>query len=82
MTISRNENNDIVITVPGDTDLGSIEKSLNYLIYKELVKDSKARQEDVDELVAEVKKGRWERIKHKVFSKEQLAILEEELSKS
>jgi len=36
----------------------------------------------LDELAAEVKKGWWERNKHRIFSKKESAILEEELSKS
>ncbi len=70
MTVTRNENNDIVITVPGDTDLKSIEKSLNYLIYKELVKGSKGTQEDADKLAAKVNKKWWEKNKHRFLSDE------------
>ena len=36
---------------------------LDYLRYEELTSTSTATQEDVDNLVKEVKKGRWERTK-------------------
>lgn len=70
MTVTRNNNNDIVITVPGDTNLKSIEKSLNYLIYKELVKDSKGTQEDADRLAEEFNKTWWAENKHRFLPDE------------
>ncbi len=70
MTVTRNKNNDIVITVPANTDIKSVEQSINYLIYKELVKDSKATQEDADELAREVNKKWWEENKHRFLKDE------------
>jgi hypothetical protein len=38
---------------------------VNYLLYKEATKDSKAKQEDVDKLAREANKQWWEENKHR-----------------
>jgi len=82
MTVTRNENNDIVVILPGDMDIDDIKRTLDLLKYKESTRNSEATQELANELAREAKKGWWERNKHRIFSKKELAILEEELSKS
>lgn len=64
MTIQRVDNQ-IIITLPGSTDLAGVQRLINYLLYKEAVKDSKAKQEDVDKLAREVNKQWWEENKHR-----------------
>jgi len=65
MTVTRNENNDIVVTLPGDMDIDEIKRTLDLLKYKESTRNSEATQEFVDELAKEVNKSWWENNKHK-----------------
>jgi hypothetical protein len=64
MTIERIDNQ-IIIKLPGTVDLEGVQRLINYLLYKEATKDSKARQEDVDELAREANKQWWEMNKHR-----------------
>ena len=53
-------NNQIIITLPATIDLEGVQRLINYLLYKEATKDSKAKQEDVDKLAREVNKQWWQ----------------------
>lgn len=64
MTIERIDNQ-IIIKLPGTVDLEGVQRLINYLLYKEATKDSKAKQEEVDELAREVNKQWWEKNKHR-----------------
>lgn len=64
MTIQRIDNQ-IIITLPDSVDLEGVQRLINYLLYKEATKDSKAKQEDVDKLASEVNKQWWEENKHR-----------------
>jgi hypothetical protein len=64
MTIERIDNQ-IIIKLPGTVDLEGVQRLINFLLYKEATKDSKASQEDVDELAREVNKQWWEENKHR-----------------
>ena len=64
MTIERIDNQ-IIIKLPGTVALEGVQRLINYLLYKEATKDSKARQEDVDELAREANKQWWEMNKHR-----------------
>ena len=46
-------------------NLEAIQRLLNMLLYEEATKNSRATQEDVDELAREVNKGWWEENKHR-----------------
>jgi len=59
MTIQRLDNQ-IIITLPASIDLEGVQRLVNYLLYKEATKDSKATQEEVDKLAREVNKQWWE----------------------
>ncbi len=59
-------NNEILIRIPSKMNYSRIQSLLDYLRYEELTSDSKATQEDVDVLTAEVKKGRWDKIKREI----------------
>jgi len=59
-------NNEILIRIPSNMNYSRIQSLLDYLRYEELTSDSKATQEDVDVLTAEVKKGRWDKIKREI----------------
>jgi hypothetical protein len=64
MTIQRIDNQ-IIITLPGSTDLEGVQRLINYLLYKEATKDSQAKQEDVDNLAREANKLWWEENKQR-----------------
>jgi hypothetical protein len=64
MVIQRTDNQ-IIITLPASVNLEGIERLINYLLYKEATKDSKAKQKDVDKLAREVNKKWWEENKHR-----------------
>ena len=58
MIIERKKN-ELVIRLPNDLDTKDIQDFLNYLEYKEATSKSKAKQEDIDEIAKEAKKGIW-----------------------
>jgi hypothetical protein len=64
MTVERIDNQ-IVIKLPETVDLEGVQRLINYLLYKEATKDSKAKQEDVDELARQVNKQWWEKNKQR-----------------
>jgi hypothetical protein len=59
-------NNELLIRIPGNMPSSRIQYILDYLRYEELTADSKATQADVDNLILDAKKGRWERIKKEI----------------
>ncbi len=64
MTIERTQS-EIIIKVPANVNVEGVQRLLDFLTYREATAKSKATQEDVDKLVAEVKKGRWARHREK-----------------
>lgn len=67
MTI-QTVNNQIIITLPANIDLEGVQRLVNYLLYKEVTKDSQAKQEDVDQLARKVNQQWWEENKNKFLS--------------
>ncbi|MBK6619535.1 MAG: hypothetical protein IPG32_01120 [Saprospirales bacterium] len=61
--------NQIIITLPASVDLEGVQRLINFLLYKEATKDSKARQEEVDKLAREVNKQWWEDNKERFLPK-------------
>lgn len=61
--IVERKDNEIIVRLPGDMNIEELQDILDWLEFREITKKSKARQEDVDELVKEAKKGRWEKTK-------------------
>lgn len=64
MTIERTTN-EIIIRLPADAAIDDIQRMLNFLSYKQAIKDSQATQVQIDALAKEVKKGWWEANKHR-----------------
>lgn len=64
--IVQRQNDEILVRlkISGDTD--RLQAMLDYLKYEELTADSEADQEDVNQLVNEVKTGRWQKIKKEI----------------
>ena len=67
MTIERTQS-EIIIKVPANVNVEGVQRLLDFLTYREATAKSKATQEDVDKLVAEVKKGRWACCRNKTLT--------------
>jgi hypothetical protein len=66
MTIERTST-EIIIKVPAYVNVEGLQRLLDFLAYREVTAKSKASQEEVDQLVIEVKKGRWARNKKRLL---------------
>ena len=62
LTIERTDK-EIIIRLPADIDTIGIQRMLDYLAYKQAIKNSQATQAQIDELAKDVKKGWWGKIK-------------------
>ncbi len=62
LTIERTDR-EIIIRLPIDVGVNDIQRMLDYLAYKQAIKDSQATQEQVDELAKAAKQGWWEKNK-------------------
>ena len=58
MEIERTKK-EIIIRIPTYVDTEGLQDIINFLIYKEATAKSQAKQEDVDQLTKDVKKGWW-----------------------
>jgi len=58
MNIERTKK-EIIIRLPLSIDTEDIQNLINYLIYREATEKSQAKQEDIDKLAKDVKKGWW-----------------------
>ena len=54
---------EIIIRLPADLAIDDIQRLLDYISYKQSIKDSQATQDQIDELAREVNKDWWERNK-------------------
>jgi hypothetical protein len=57
---------EIIFRLPSSTKLEDVQEIANLFAFKEIVRNSKATQNDVDELVKKIKKGRWAKTKKKL----------------
>jgi hypothetical protein len=57
--IIEKTNKEIVFRLPLDTNIDALQNVKDWLEYLEVTRKSKARQKDVDGLVDEIKKYRW-----------------------
>ena len=60
MVIERTED-EVIIRLPAYVDTEGLQRLVNLLSYKEATAKSEATQDDVNELVKEVKKGWWDK---------------------
>jgi hypothetical protein len=60
-------NNEILIRIPGSTDIDGIQRAINFIRYKELTTYSLAKQEEVDQLAAEIDGNWWEKNKKRLL---------------
>jgi len=66
MIIERTKD-EIIIRLPADINIDDLQDMTDWFQYKELTRNSKAKQEDVDALVNQVKKGRWNKRKESLI---------------
>lgn len=64
--IVQRKNNEILVRFTAGTRTSKIQSILDYLRYEELTSKSTATEKDVNNLVEEAKKGRWDRIKKEI----------------
>ena len=64
MTIESKEN-EIIITISSSVNLEDIQKSLDFIRYKEILSKSKATQADADQLAAQINSDWWHKNKDK-----------------
>lgn len=60
------QNNEILVRFKMGTRASQIQSILDYLKYEELTLKSTATEQDIEDLVNEAKKGRWEKIKKQI----------------
>ncbi len=58
MKVERTKD-EILVRLSPKTNISDLQEMLDYLEYRELVSKSSAKQEDIDILAEEVKKGWW-----------------------
>jgi hypothetical protein len=54
---------EVIFRFPATFKIDDMQDLADLFTYKEIAQKSKARQKDVDELVKEIKKGRWTKTK-------------------
>ena len=64
--IVERQNNEILVRISTGLKASKIQAILDYIQYEELTSKSTASQKDVEELLMEIKKGRWERTKEEL----------------
>ena len=61
--IVERTNNEILVRLPSNIDLSELQDMLDYLNYRELTANSKAKQIDSDDLAKEANASMWAKIK-------------------
>jgi len=65
MIIERTKD-EIIFRLPGNINIDDLQDLADLFEFKEIAKKSKAIQNDIDDLVKAIKKGRWAKTKTKV----------------
>jgi len=65
--IVERTNKEVIIRLPSTIDTSDLEEMVDFLRFKEITSKSKATQAQVNALVKEVKKGRWEANKKRLL---------------
>jgi hypothetical protein len=61
--IIESKKDEIIIRISADVNLDDIQKSLDFIRYKEIMSKSKATQADADKLAEEINSAWWEKNK-------------------
>ncbi|WP_372949584.1 hypothetical protein [Mariniphaga sp.] len=64
--IVERQNNELLVRIKVGDKASKVQSILDYLKYEELTSKSKATQEELDSLLKEIKKGRWDKIKKEI----------------
>ena len=64
--IVERQNIEILVRFDAGTKASKIQTIIDYLRYEELTSKSTATEDDVDNLMKEVKKGRWNKVKKEI----------------
>lgn len=67
MTIERTEK-EILIRISSDVSIDGVQEMLDYITYKENISKSKASQEEIDELIKDIKKDWWKNNKERLLA--------------
>lgn len=62
--IIEQSNDEVVFRLSGKMNIDDLQDMTDLFEFKEISRKSKATQKDVDKLVKEIKKGRWDRTKN------------------
>jgi len=62
MIIERTDD-EIIFRIPADINIDFLQAMSDLLVYKELTKNIKVKQSEVNNLVREIKIGRWDKRK-------------------
>ena len=65
MVIENNKNNEIILKIPADFDVLGLQRIINYLKYKEIIKKSEATEEFIAKISEESKSNWWKENKEK-----------------
>ncbi|MCL6258040.1 hypothetical protein M3O96_03010 [Aquiflexum sp. TKW24L] len=65
MIIERSKD-EVIFRLPGNTNIDDLQDLTDLFEFKEISGKSKAKQKEVDDLVKQIKKGRWEKSKNKL----------------
>ncbi|REG84734.1 hypothetical protein [Algoriphagus antarcticus] len=65
MKIERTKN-EVIITIPAAVNIDDLQDLADLIEYKQIASRSKATQLNVDDLVSDIKRGRWEKTKSKL----------------
>jgi cytochrome c551/c552 len=65
MIIERTKK-ELIFRFPANLNIDDMQDLTDLFAYKEIAQKSKAKQKDVDALVKEIKKGRWEKTKQQI----------------
>ena len=63
--IIESKENEIIIRISSNVNLEDIQKSLDYIRYKEILSKSAATESDIEKLATEVNENWWNKNKNK-----------------
>jgi hypothetical protein len=65
MKVERNKD-EVIFRISADINIEDLQNLSDLIEFKEISNKSKAKQEDIDDLVKIIKKGRWKKIQNKL----------------
>ena len=58
---------ELIIRLSASLDISDLEEMVEYLRYKEITSKSRATKTDVENLVSDIKKGRWAKARKRLI---------------